>query len=52
MTVFKVLMIICAVLSFMSHMIEKDTAKQKMQTAIFAVSGILFLMAELGDRLL
>jgi len=46
MVAFKILMFICAILSFFGSMGEKDTAKQKMQLAIFASSGVLFLLAE------
>lgn len=46
MVVFKILMILCSVLSFMGSMVEKDTAKQKIQVAVFASAGVLFLLAE------
>lgn len=46
MVAFKILMFICAILSFFGSMGEKDTAKQKMQLAIFTSSGALFLLAE------
>lgn len=50
MVVFKILMILCSVLSFMGCMVEKDTAKQKIQVANFASAGILFLLAEVGTK--
>lgn len=46
MVAFKILMILCSVLSFMGSMVEKDIAKQKIQMAGFASAGILFLLAE------
>ena len=46
MVAFKILMFLCAILSFMGSMVEKETAKQKVQLAIFASAGILFLIAE------
>lgn len=51
MTAFKILMFICAILSFMGSLVEKETAKQKVQLAIFASAGILFLLAEIGGSL-
>lgn len=52
LTAFKILMFICTILSFMGSMVEKDTAKQKVQVAVFASAGILLLFAELGGKLL
>lgn len=45
-SVFKILMIVFATLSFFVGMSEKETAKQKAQVAIFVSAGILFLLAE------
>lgn len=52
MVAFKILMFICAILSFMGSMVEKETAKQKIQVANFASAGILFLLAEVGTKLI
>ena len=52
MMVFKILMIVFAVLSFMCFMVEKETVKQKIQIAMFSSSGILFLLAEVAERIL
>ena len=49
MMVFKILMLICTILSFMSSMVEKDTQKQKVQVASFASAGTLLLLAEVAS---
>lgn len=52
MVVFKILMILVAIISFMGSVVEKDTAKQKVQVTMFGVSGGLLLLAVIADKVL
>lgn len=52
MTVFKILMILVAVISFMGSVVENSKDRQKMQVAMFGISGGLLLLAVIADKVL
>lgn len=46
MTAFKILMLLCLILSFLGSMAEKNDKVRNGYLAAFGVSGVLFLTAE------
>ena len=52
MTAFKILMFICAILSFFGSIAEKDPRAAKTDTVVFGISGGLLLLAIVATKLM
>lgn len=50
LTAFKILMFICAILSFFGSMAEKDPRAANTCTAVFGISGSLLLLAIIATK--